>query len=121
MAFDGEHWRYVRDGDLVATDPDRPCGHCGKPNTADGCDGCLGLLPGVRNACCGHGDTSSAYIQLTDGHELRGLHAILWVRTIGALTMKDCDRWLVWAFIGCGAVVTVLFMVVAVIDAFWSG
>lgn len=25
-------------------------------------DPCLGLLPGVKGACCGHGDESKAYI-----------------------------------------------------------
>ena len=46
---------------------DRPCGHCGMGRTADGHDGCLGVLPGVMNACCGHGNESEAYIQLWTG------------------------------------------------------
>jgi hypothetical protein len=28
----------------------------------DGPDACLGLLPAVRNACCGHGDPNEAYV-----------------------------------------------------------
>jgi hypothetical protein len=33
----------------------RPCKHCGLPPTPEGYDGCLGYLPGVVAACCGHG------------------------------------------------------------------
>jgi hypothetical protein len=34
---------------------ERPCRHCGLLATPDGPDPCLGMLPGVRSACCGHG------------------------------------------------------------------
>jgi len=34
---------------------ERPCKHCGKHATEEGHDACLGTLPGVRSACCGHG------------------------------------------------------------------
>lgn len=63
-------WRY-EDGTLVSTDPGRGCGACGLGQTKAGHDGCLGLLPGVLNACCGHGDEASAYVQLADGSILR--------------------------------------------------
>ena len=33
----------------------RPCPLCNKLRRADGCDPCLGRLPGVTYACCGHG------------------------------------------------------------------
>lgn len=42
------------------------CGECGlrfqgdKPG--DGPDPCIGRIPGVRGACCGHGKTSDAYV-----------------------------------------------------------
>ena len=39
------------------------CLHCKKHNTPEGHDGCIGTLIGVMNACCGHGETSSAYVQ----------------------------------------------------------
>ena len=46
---------------------ERPCGHCGLPNTTEGHDGCLGTLPGVMNVCCGHGGKhEGAYIQFLD-------------------------------------------------------
>lgn len=43
-------WVYSDTGKPVAKDPNRPCGHCGRVNTAEGHDGCLGVLPGVVNA-----------------------------------------------------------------------
>jgi hypothetical protein len=60
-------WHYVDTGDLVADHVYRPCGHCKQPNRVDGHDACLGNLPGVRNACCGHGDRESSYIQFDNG------------------------------------------------------
>lgn len=63
----------------ITTWKDRPCGHCGLPNTDEGHDGCIGTLPNVINACCGHGEVGSAYLQFEDGSELRGQEALLWV------------------------------------------
>ena len=57
-------WVYSDTGQRVAENPERPCGHCGLPNRPDGHDACLGELPGVMNACCGHGDQRDAYVQL---------------------------------------------------------
>ena len=45
---------------------ERSCGHCGKPRTKEGHDACLGTLPDVMNACCGHGESRDAYIQYWD-------------------------------------------------------
>ena len=39
------------------------CTHCGKERTAEGHDGCVGTLPNVMNACCGHGKVNEAYVQ----------------------------------------------------------
>ena len=68
---DGE-WLYV-DTSLPIAGKDRPCGHCGKERTKEGHDGCLGTLPGVMNACCGHGVVNDAYVQFSPtkrvGHE----------------------------------------------------
>jgi len=60
---------FYRDDMTETAGNHRPeCGHCGKPNTSEGHDGCIGTLPGnVKNACCGHGVESSAYVQF--GHE----------------------------------------------------
>jgi len=87
MTRDSNHWRghpitkvgdlfHYEDGTLVRDDPNRPCGHCGLPNTSEGHDGCLGTLPNVMNACCGHGDESAAYVQFDNGAMIRGAEAI---------------------------------------------
>lgn len=57
----------------------RPCGNCHKHPIQDGFesyDACIGKVDGLMNACCGHGDASSAYAQLIDGTVLRGNDAI---------------------------------------------
>lgn len=68
-------WRYKEDGSLVK-EVDKPCGHCGRKRTPEGHDWCLGALPGVVNACCGHGNPSEAYIQFENGIEVRGFNLI---------------------------------------------
>lgn len=75
---DGSGYRYL-DGTLVAKEPDRVCGFCGRENTPEGHDGCLGTIPQVDNACCGHG-TGVAYIQFSTGKRLSGRKASLWMK-----------------------------------------
>jgi hypothetical protein len=41
--------------DAQGVSVERPCVHCGALAAPDGPDPCLGLLPDVRAACCGHG------------------------------------------------------------------
>lgn len=70
-----EEWRFCdTDEPTVETWSKRPCGHCGLyGNSNDGeVDPCLGFLPGVTNACCGHGDPDMAYICFQGGLVLRG-------------------------------------------------
>lgn len=55
---------------------ERACGHCGEHSTPEGHDACLGTLPGVTNACCGHGHASEAYVQHSDGSVVRGQTAM---------------------------------------------
>lgn len=63
---------YKDTGLPVAGSAPRPCIRCkrlfnfGKP------DACLGALPGVKNACCGHGNKEDAYIQFNSGVVVRG-------------------------------------------------
>jgi hypothetical protein len=57
----------------------RPCPKCGR--TFEGSnkgepDPCLGTLPGVDNACCGHGVREQAYIRFTNGVVVRGFDEI---------------------------------------------
>lgn len=47
----------------------RPCPQCGVVPTTEGHDACLGHIPGVYSACCGHG--------VEDG-------VILWEATLGS-------------------------------------
>ena len=73
--WDGQAWRY-KDNDQPTAGNERPCGSCGQDRTPEGHDPCLGTLPGVRNACCGHGHGAEAYVQFTDGIEVRGFGAL---------------------------------------------
>jgi hypothetical protein len=72
--IDGE-WRFVDTGQPTATTwESRPCGACHRK--IDEHDPCLGLLPGVMNACCGHGLEADAYIQFPDGRIVTGAAAL---------------------------------------------
>ena len=70
------NWVYVDDGSPVATTEGgiRPCGRCGQPGPSGRADldPCLSVLPGVDNACCGHGNRSESYIQFTNGVIVQG-------------------------------------------------
>lgn len=70
------------------------CAKCHRLPTAEGHDGCLGTLPGVWNACCGHGNPREAYVQfrpgpvrmflrrlgLVDARRIAGAEALDWIR-----------------------------------------
>ena len=71
---DGE-WFYA-DSNASTAGNERDCGYCGSENSKEGHDGCLGALPGVMNACCGHGITDDAYVQFSPEKCLRGEDAI---------------------------------------------
>lgn len=60
---EAELWR---DDNGAPADVDRPCAHCHQPPTPEGHDPCLGTLPGVVSACCGHG-VEDAYVVTSDG------------------------------------------------------
>ena len=73
--IDGK-WYFCASGNLVEeTHKGMPCGHCGKADTRDGHDGCLGALPGLMNACCGHGADNETYVQFLDGVIVSGVSA----------------------------------------------
>ena len=55
IVFSNGVWLYQSDKTPVSMDKTRKCGHCGKGQTEEGYDGCIGNLPAVKNACCGHG------------------------------------------------------------------
>ena len=77
-ALDGE-WYYCDIDELVSEDVWRACGQCEKDTTADGHDGCLGTLPGVMNACCGHGKENEAYVMFENKETIRGEEARQWI------------------------------------------
>lgn len=52
IRWNGRQW--VNEDDMPFDDR-RPCRRCGRPPTAEGHDACLGTLPHVTSACCGHG------------------------------------------------------------------
>ena len=72
VEYRNDGWYYSDTGRPVADDPNRTCGHCNLPNRDDECDPCLGKLPGVANACCGHGVPGDSYIQFDSGLTVRG-------------------------------------------------
>jgi len=77
IIFENNKWIYEDTKLSVAeTHSERPCGNCGKPYTKEGYDACLGKLPGVMNACCGHGNINEAYVQFLDGKVIDGKDAI---------------------------------------------
>lgn len=68
-------WRYSDTGEKVSLEKARPCKRCGRvfqgSNHGDA-DPCLGTLPGVDNACCGHGIRDESYIRFENGMVVRG-------------------------------------------------
>lgn len=74
--IDGD-WIYEDTGEpTITTHKSRPCSYCGEHVTPEGHDSCLGTLPGLMNACCGHGDDSQAYVQFMDGYRIGGIGAV---------------------------------------------
>lgn len=65
-----EDWVYA-DNKKSIEDNERPCVACGKMPTDEGHDPCIANLPGVENACCGHG-VELGYISFEDGTTIRG-------------------------------------------------
>lgn len=76
-----EVWKYVEDDSLVnkvelnfnneySDELDKRCPRCKMINKFDAPDYCLGYLPGVSNACCGHGE-NEGYISFTNGITVR--------------------------------------------------
>jgi len=63
-------WFY-EDNSHVNLNSIKPCPKCGKTPTSEGHDACIGNLPGVSYACCGHGN-HRGYIQFTNGITIRG-------------------------------------------------
>ena len=85
-------WIYADTGDKVEDMwKHRPCNYCGLDNTPEGHDGCLGTLPHVKNACCGHGQIEDAYVQLEgEGYDSpRGQDALDLIEILKRLRQKN--------------------------------
>lgn len=76
-AFD-ECWRYEDDYTLLPGwgGEARPCAACGATWEDGQPDPCLGVLPGVDNACCGHGIPEEAYIRFHHHVLIRGFRLV---------------------------------------------
>jgi len=59
---------YYEDGQIIKEY--RKCPKCNQLPTGEGHDACIANLPGVLNACCGHG-VEDGYIQFTDNTVIR--------------------------------------------------
>ena len=78
IEFIDNEWRYCDTKKPTISNYEyRPCGICGKFSTKEGHDACLGTLPGIMNACCGHGDIADAYVQFLDGFSIQGKDAVV--------------------------------------------
>jgi hypothetical protein len=56
------------------------CSHCGLDRTIEGHDGCIGTLPNIMNACCGHGEINMAYVQFWDETTIQGREALNYIK-----------------------------------------
>lgn len=73
---------------LIGYEQSDECRYCGLCRTQEGHDGCVGALEGVREACCGHGQTSEAYIQFDhsdyksepDKYRITGRDAVTYIQ-----------------------------------------
>lgn len=53
LVYRDGRWVYEDTGEPI--DEERPCRRCNKMPTEDSHDACLGTIPGLVSACCGHG------------------------------------------------------------------
>jgi len=62
------YWKgkWVYADDKTPANKERPCKFCGEMPTKKGYDPCLGYIPGVKSACCGHG-VDEGFIMYDDG------------------------------------------------------
>ena len=68
------------------------CAHCGLTCGPSDDDPCIESLPGVMNACCGHGRPEDAYIQFSATRSLRGSAAFEMQRAIRQIrAAKEAD------------------------------
>ena len=71
-----EH-RYADNNELWDSKNPRPCIKCNQHVGPSRHDPCIENLPGVKFACCGHGDEYYAYVAFEDGTVYREQEALL--------------------------------------------
>lgn len=77
-------WKYADNNEVVEYSYNkRPCGYCGRHNTENDHDACIANLPGVRNACCGHGEIKDCYVQFDIDNAIYGQEAYDWQMSNG--------------------------------------
>lgn len=64
IQYINNQWIYSDTKELI--DKPRLCKYCGKYPTKEGYDGCLGYLPNVYSACCGH-NIEKPYVVFNNG------------------------------------------------------
>lgn len=69
-------WVYSDTREPVGAGDSRPCPKCGRLPNPDGTDPCLGHLPGMRAACCGHG-VEAPWVITDDGEYIDGWENIV--------------------------------------------
>jgi len=76
IVWEDGQWVYEDTGEKSGFDGIvRPCAKCGRVfegSNIGEADPCLGDLPGVDNACCGHGVREQSYIRFTSGVVVKG-------------------------------------------------
>ena len=81
IEYKNDEWIYSKSKEsTVETWEEKPCGICGKKFTKDGRDPCIGTLPNVINACCGHGNIEEAYVQFSLDDMISGNEAIEYIK-----------------------------------------
>jgi len=78
--YENDNWIFSDTKTSVSENKNIKCGNCGKPQTSEDHDDCIGSLKNVLNACCGHGNSNEAYIQFSDKSEIRGIDAVKYIK-----------------------------------------
>lgn len=70
VALEDRRWRWAASGRYLRVGSDEtPCARCYRRPTSDGHDPCIGEIPGVVAACCGHG-VAPGYVLLRNGRRI---------------------------------------------------
>lgn len=67
-------WVY-EDNEIPIEEENRSCAYCEKQ--IEEYDPCLGKLPGVASACCGHGQPKRSHIMFENGVLIQGFNVII--------------------------------------------